>query len=762
MERNRRLLNLRYPYDAIIEAFIAADPIHPVRRRLDEARLTAAGQKYVLIVTSGLAGGVARFVGERVRTLSADGATPLVLKPDAVRPDSYTLLLDGSELHDLRYQLPGDLATLRALFSRLQFRHIELHHFLGHDGALVDELLALGIDYDIYVHDNSWVCPRLTLLGGDGRYCGEPDLAGCTACIATYGSSLNEPLSTAELRQRSARWLGQARDIVVPSRDLASRLNRYFAGLAPQVTPWETDIEPQRLPSPLPQSPTRVAVIGAIGEQKGYRIVLACACDAAARSLPLEFVVIGYTQDDDALLNTGKAFVTGQYDEPEIDDLLRRERPRVAFFPSVTPESWCYTLSHALRAGLPIVAFDLGAIAERLRVAGLGKVVPVTTDAAQLNDLLLAEAADVASSGIKKGSTKLAQSDPSAPELPTTEQPSASVQAVTIAEGLYAFRVRAGAPARSAGPDGLLLPAINVGIAPGQPANIIEFMPGPRTEGNWLCEPGHALVARVSRQPATFLLTSLRVPDGPLLSIAIDRLDQPNHGAGDAQHLELPARPPTVDLSALQPPRPPGASKDIRTDGGLGGETQLPGLRAAIMAHIQRWGDTQFIDVSWAGYIGQHLWIEAFSINPLENITADQIEYKGLTAAGYETPWLSNRAPCGTRGMAMPLVGFAVRIKPSAGALAYDCEYSGAFISGATIGPRRNGAPCFSTPDDPLEAIQLKILARGPSETAANGGAEPQQPDVSATLRPVEQSRRGRTLRSATTRANARVAAKQP
>ena len=44
MERNLRILNLRYPgYDALVRRFVEADPIHPSRRRLDEARLIEAG-----------------------------------------------------------------------------------------------------------------------------------------------------------------------------------------------------------------------------------------------------------------------------------------------------------------------------------------------------------------------------------------------------------------------------------------------------------------------------------------------------------------------------------------------------------------------------------------------------------------------------------------------------------------------------------------------------------------------------------------------
>jgi len=64
----------------------------------------------------------------------------------------------------------------------------------------------------------------------------------------------------------------------------------------------------------------------------------------------------------------------------------------LAFFPSVWPETYSYTLSEALRAGLFPVAFDIGAVAARIRAAGWGLVLPweMVHDPARVNDTLLA------------------------------------------------------------------------------------------------------------------------------------------------------------------------------------------------------------------------------------------------------------------------------------------------------------------------------------------------------------------------------------
>jgi hypothetical protein len=131
-----------------------------------------------------------------------------------------------------------------------------------------------------------------------------------------------------------------------------------------------------------------------------------------------------------------------------------------------------------------------------------------------------------------------------------------------------------------------------------------------------------------------------------------------------------------------------------------------------------------FTDAAWAGRIARGLWIESFALLPRTQFGAGDIEYKGLTASGFETPWIADEKMCGTRGMAVPLVGFAVRLKPSPETAAFDCEYSGYFQSGATVGPLRNGAPCRSTvANDPLEGLQVKLTPR--AATDANAAAKP-------------------------------------
>jgi len=136
----------------------------------------------------------------------------------------------------------------------------------------------------------------------------------------------------------------------------------------------------------------RICVVGAIGIHKGYEVLLDCARDAAERRLPLEFVVVGHTIDDRRLLATGRVFVTGDYVADEAVALIKAQNATLALLPSICPETWCLSLSEAWRAGLRVVAFDIGAQAERIRRTGRGVVLPLGLAAPAVNNALIATA----------------------------------------------------------------------------------------------------------------------------------------------------------------------------------------------------------------------------------------------------------------------------------------------------------------------------------------------------------------------------------
>ena len=397
--RNLTLLNRLHPgYDQLIAQYQARDPLEPVRHAVDQHRFAAGRcpQGSVLLITHDRGGGVARHVTQRVAAIRAVGLRPILLRPGHSGACRVSEPPEGDEVV---FHLPDGLDALVQALRLERPQHAELHHFIGYGLDIVVVAERLGVPTDIYLHDYATWCPRVTMLGDGDRYCGEPtEIETCVDCVARNGTRLEDPIDVASLRTRSQTWLAAARQVVVPSRDTALRFGRHFPQSTPRVSAWENDAAlavavPDRAQAPRPGARLRVLVPGAIGLDKGYAVLRACAVDARARDLPLEFVVVGFTMDDARLLETGRVFITGRFEETEGPSLVASEHADLGFLPSVWPETWCYALSLLWQAGLRVAAFDLGAQAERIRATGTGFVMPLGLPPARVNDLLLASVA---------------------------------------------------------------------------------------------------------------------------------------------------------------------------------------------------------------------------------------------------------------------------------------------------------------------------------------------------------------------------------
>ena len=351
----------------------------------------------VLLITHADGGGVERIVQQEAARHRAAGRRVLILRPDAAAGRGREVGLETPDAPPGRFALPGQRPALLAALRDAEPAEITLHHLLGHPPSVPGLIAAIGVPYTVHIHDYAWFCPRVQLvrpIEGAPRYCGEPAPQGCVACIAAHGSLLDERIGPRALRARSAALLAGAREIRVPSRDAAHRIARQFPGIAPVVDPPEDDaVLPRPAPPPTRPGPTLIAVPGALGPAKGLALLRACAEDAARRALPLGFVVVGYTEDDAALRATGRVTLTGPYAPDQAVPLLRAQGARVGFLPSIWPETWCFALSDLLAAGLDVVAFDIGAPAERLRALGRGRLLPPGLDPARVNHILLERAA---------------------------------------------------------------------------------------------------------------------------------------------------------------------------------------------------------------------------------------------------------------------------------------------------------------------------------------------------------------------------------
>ena len=141
-----------------------------------------------------------------------------------------------------------------------------------------------------------------------------------------------------------------------------------------------------------------------------------------------------------------------------------------------------------------------------------------------------------------------------------------------------------------------------------------------------------------------------------------------------------------------------------------------------VMAHIQRMGDVGCALGEWLGDKGSRQWVEGFGLAPRDGIAPEDLEYQAVLGRNWLSPWVESGKFCGSRGMALPLLGLKVRLKGAA-ARTHECTYSATFIDGSTIGPVSAGEPCEAESLSAMEAFQITIQPR--NGKAASARQEP-------------------------------------
>jgi GT2 family glycosyltransferase/glycosyltransferase involved in cell wall biosynthesis len=372
-----------YPgYRALCADSQKRDPGRPFARRVDLLRLAESNKRILVFVSHPWGGGIRRYMND-LAALTDARCEVLFLEP-AVGDTVKLSWPRAEESFALYFTLPAELSMLAETMRAIGVERLHFHHLHLQPRAILELPSVLGVPYDYTLHDYHPICPQYHLVTEEGRYCGEPDAAGCAACLAKRPGQWN--LDIAAWRGAFARLLRGANRLIAPSQDVANRIRRYVPNLSIEVWP-----HPEGDPAPVSRV-VRVAVLGNLSPEKGLHVIAALSRDARQRGLPLAFRILGSTTEPIPQAPEVDLTIYGQYVDSELPQLIAAEKPDVLLFAAQVPETYAYTLSVALASGLPIVASALGAFPERLSRVPRSTTVAWDAAPARWNDALLAAA----------------------------------------------------------------------------------------------------------------------------------------------------------------------------------------------------------------------------------------------------------------------------------------------------------------------------------------------------------------------------------
>jgi len=216
------------------------------------------------------------------------------------------------------------------------------------------------------------------------------------------------------------------------------------------------------------------------------------------------------------------------------------------------------------------------------------------------------------------------------------------------------------------------LPGVRISLPPAGGANvqISAFRPD-----GWLSPVGDAALVRVVSGPAQVLVTIYQLTTTP-------------ETAPKLQVRQL--------IGQNEPPAPPAPPAREKVD---------------LLAHIQTRGDVGAKFGTWLGERGSQNWIEGFAIAPPEGLDPADLSYQGVLGRGWLSPWVEAGQYCGSRGMALPLLGLRVRLQGKAAEL-FDLTVEATFTDGTQAGPVGQDETCEGAALAPLEALVVTLTPK--------------------------------------------------
>lgn len=370
-DRAQSVIDARYPdYRRLIGDHIEDDPARSMRRRLDIARLTASPLPKLLMITHNWGGGTEQHVMDLIELVQGH-AEVLVMRPVSpyVVSLSWVTGRDNREEFCAYFNTTDDWDRLLQFLRDIGIARVHLHHIHGFPASILDVASQIEAPLDVTLHDYFPLTPQYHLAPG-----GE---------MPSHDSARAWGLPQGEYRDKMQALLSSAARVIQPSKDLKDRISSYFADMRSEVWP-HPDVATNN-----EQVPLKVLLLGGLTRDKGLDVVHGCAMDARNRRLPLHFKILGHTETAIPIYPDLPITLAGSYTANDLEWLIALEHADVFLFPAQIPESFSYTLSAAMRTGLPIVASRLGAFVERLQGYGKANLMDWNAPAPEWNDRLL-------------------------------------------------------------------------------------------------------------------------------------------------------------------------------------------------------------------------------------------------------------------------------------------------------------------------------------------------------------------------------------
>ncbi len=272
-----------------------------------------------------------------------------------------------ADVFEMIRQISPKEIVINEVVSYLQLYKI-LEYLINYKKNHDVQLILLG-------HDFYMVCPTVNLLNDKEQYCGVPDLKKCEECVKNNNElKYLEFESMKEWRSNWKAFMAACDDIVVFSNDSKDIFEKAYGALPNlHVVPHQIDYLPAIERKYKHTKTLNIGLMGALVKHKGLEPVKQALKYIESNHLDVNLILIGTCAENIC----SKHFVeTGAYTRDMLPNLLFKYDIDVFWIASVWPETFSYTTEEIMTMKFPVMSFDMGAPAERIKKYEKGAIIP--------------------------------------------------------------------------------------------------------------------------------------------------------------------------------------------------------------------------------------------------------------------------------------------------------------------------------------------------------------------------------------------------
>ena len=392
IEENLIVLTKRYPdYTKLVDVFVANDPIKDIRDFLYYLYLEQINtnkKEGILFINHSCGGGATVYQNNLINNWKNEKRIYSIELLADLTSLCFTIYQDKKNKSFYFNFKDMDKVQFNNLIKAFNINYLYINQLVTYPiEKIINLIKSTRLNYTFFIHDFYAVCPEYTLLNQNRVYCKvEKNIDKCNLCLNKQNNMVCRDIK--HWRSMFRDFLLNAAEVIAPSESTAKIVNSYYSDVKIIVKEHSVPEYVHKTFNPefLKKNILNIAVIGAIGEQKGSKIIYELVEKIREEKLPVNIKIIGITdlQNEYYKSEDGILEITGRYNKEDISDLLAKYQIGVVLIPSIWPETYSYTTSEAIFSGYPVIVFNLGAPAERVRKLKCGWIV----DKCNCKDLL--------------------------------------------------------------------------------------------------------------------------------------------------------------------------------------------------------------------------------------------------------------------------------------------------------------------------------------------------------------------------------------